>query len=105
MVMGVMALSESMDLAVRLGIPSVGGGLLPASSKSSSSSSREGSVKLIGRSGYESRQKRELRTEEDILLLGDDERKGGDETIDDGLKSSIDNFCGKIMAWFFMWDT
>ncbi len=101
MVMGVMALAESKDVAVQLlGSSTVGGGLVPSSSLSRDG----GGVRLIGRSGREGRQVRELRTEEDILLIDYDDRRGI-ETVDDELKSSIDNFCGKIMSWFFMWGT
>jgi hypothetical protein len=101
MVMGVMALAESKDVAVQLlGRRAVGGGLLP----SSSPSQEGGGVRLISRSGWEGRQVCELRAEKDILLIDDEERRGI-ETVDDELKSSIDNFCGKIMSWFFMWGT
>ena len=93
MVMGVMALTDSMDLAVQLlGSGSVGGsesGLLSTSRESG------GGVRLIG----------QRRTEEDVLRIGDDQQSGVEETVDDEMKSSIDSFCGKIMAWFFMWDT
>ena len=104
MVMGVMAMTESMDVAAQLlllgSASSVVGGdgglLLP-----SSSSSREGGgVRWIGGSGLDERQG------EDSVPIGNAKQRGL-ETVDDDdeLKSSIDNFCGKIMAWFFMWDT
>ncbi len=102
MVMGVMAMTESMDVAAQLLLLgstsscSVGDGglLLPASS-----SSREGGVRLIGGSGLDERQG------EDSVPIGNAEQRGLETVDDDELKSSIDNFCGKIMAWFFMWDT
>lgn len=93
MVMGVMALTDSMEVAVQLlGSGSVGGsdsGLLSTSRESG------GGVRLIG----------QRRTEEDALRISDDEQRGVEETMDDEMKSSIDSFCGKVMAWFFMWDT
>ena len=103
MVMGVMAMTESMDVAAQLLLLgsnsscSVGdGGLfLP----STMSSSREGGVRLIGGSGLDERQG------EDSVPIGNAEQSGLETVDDDELKSSIDNFCGKIMAWFFMWDT
>ena len=102
MVMGVMAMTESMDVAAQLlllgstsSVVGDGGLLLP-----SSSSSREGGgVRWIGGSGLDERQG------EDSVPIGNAEQRGLETVDDDELKSSIDNFCGKIMAWFFMWDT
>ena len=102
MVMGVMAMTESMDVAAQLlllgstsSVVGDGGLLLP----STMSSSREGGVRLIGGSGLDERQG------EDSVPIGNAEQRGLETVDDDELKSSIDSFCGKIMAWFFMWDT
>lgn len=44
-------------------------------------------------------------TEADIYLYDDegmDDNNNNDEYI---IKSTLDNICGKILGWFFMWDT
>ena len=48
------------------------------------------------------RPRRGLRTEADMLLYGDDDQGG---MVDEDAKSGVDSLCGKVMAWFFMWDT
>mmetsp|Transcript_22264 Transcript_22264/g.46564 ORF Transcript_22264/g.46564 Transcript_22264/m.46564 type:complete len:307 (-) Transcript_22264:618-1538(-) len=45
---------------------------------------------------------RGLSSEADILL---DEGGRGGRIIDDEEKSGLDSLCGKVLAWFFMWDT
>ena len=85
MVIGSMPLSES-DAAARLGI-NVGG------------SSQERVT--LSRASYEPRNRRELRSEEDVMLY-EDER--GDGTVGNEVKSGLDSLCGKVLAWFFMWD-
>lgn len=87
MVMGVMPLSES-DAAAKLGINFDG------------SASRE-IVTLSG--SYNRRRQHELRSEADIMLH--EGERGGDGTTDNEVASSLDSLCGKVLAWFFMWDT
>lgn len=89
-VIGVMPLSES-DAAAKLGI------------NVSASSSPE-IVRLSGSSYNNYRDQRELRTEADIMLYADGQ-PGSDGVMDDEVKSSLDSLCGKVLAWFFMWDT
>lgn len=91
MVMGVMPLSES-DAAAKLGI-NVNG-----------SSSNE-AVTLAGsyNNTNNGRRHRELRTEADIMMYKDGQ--GGDGIIDNEVNSSLDSLCGKVLGWFFMWDT
>jgi len=43
-----------------------------------------------------------LSSEADILL---DEGGRGGGIIDDEGRSGLDSLCGKVLAWFFMWDT
>mmetsp|Transcript_16226 Transcript_16226/g.35068 ORF Transcript_16226/g.35068 Transcript_16226/m.35068 type:complete len:299 (+) Transcript_16226:148-1044(+) len=87
MVIGVMHLSES-DAAAKLGINVVNG------------SSLQENVTLSG--SFNIRNQRELRTEADIMLH---EGEQGDGIIDNEVKSTLDSLCGKVLAWFFMWDT
>lgn len=87
MVMGVMPLSES-DAAAKLGINFDG------------SASRE-VVTLSG--SYNRRRQHELRSEADIMLH--EGERGGDGTTEYEVASSLDSLCGKVLAWFFMWDT
>lgn len=87
MVIGVMHLSES-DAAAKLGVNVANGPSL------------QENVVLSG--SYNIRNQRELRTEADIMLY---EGEQGNGIIDTEAKSSLDSMCGKILAWFFMWDT
>ncbi|KAL7530224.1 hypothetical protein ACHAXR_003373 [Thalassiosira sp. AJA248-18] len=93
MVIGVMPLNES-DAAAKLGI-------------NTNPSPQEG-VKLLSSHSYNNNNNRnrgELRSEADILLYGDNERRGDAGIIENEIKSGLDSLCGKVLAWFFMWDT
>lgn len=90
MIMGVMPLNES-DAAAQLGI------------NVSTGKSDEQNLKLTGSYKSSSRNYPELRTEADIMMNGGD---GGDVMlVDNEVTSGLDSFCGKVLAWFFMWDT
>lgn len=86
MVIGVMPLSES-DAAAKLGI-NVNNG-----------SATQEIVTLSG--SYSNRNECGLRTEADVMLY--EGEQGG--IIDNEVKSGLDSLCGKVLAWFFMWDT
>ncbi|KAL9182532.1 hypothetical protein ACHAXT_013184 [Thalassiosira profunda] len=86
MVIGTLSLSES-EAAARLGI-NVGG------------SSQERVT--LSRASYEPRNRRELRSDDEDVMLYEDER--GDGTVGNEVKSGLDSLCGKVLAWFFMWD-
>jgi len=87
MVVGVMPLNES-DAAVKLGI------------NVHESSPRDEAVRLP-RSYNNNRNNGELKTEADIMLFGGEQ---GDGISDNEVKSGLDSLCGKVLAWFFMWD-
>ena len=89
MVLGVMGMSS--DAAARLGI-NVG-----------APSPGEEAVRLEGSYGNGYGTRRGLRTEADVLLHRDG---NGDGIIgDDEARSGLDSICGKVLGWFFMWDT
>lgn len=89
MIIGVMPLSES-DAAARLGIDVAGG---PS----------RGGVTLSG-DPRGKRRRYELQSEEDVILY-QDERRVGVAAADGEARSGLDSLCGKVLAWFFMWDT
>ena len=80
-IVGVMPLNDP-GVAAKLGIDvGVGGGVV-------ASSSAAGSCRASGQC--------ELKTEADILLQ--------DDGMADNVVNDLDSLCGKVLAWFFMWD-
>ena len=48
------------------------------------------------------RNSNEISTELDIMMYEGEQE--GASNHDDAVKSGLDSLCGKILAWFFMWD-
>ncbi|KAL3780366.1 hypothetical protein ACHAW5_007124 [Stephanodiscus triporus] len=87
-IFGVMPLNDPV-VAAKLGID--------VGASSSSSLSRGGGGGGVASSSARASDRRELKTEADILLLRD-------ERMADGVVNDLDGLCGKVLAWFFMWD-
>ncbi len=52
---------------------------------------------------FNSSQMHALNSEEDVLLIEGQRDYAIDQ--EDVAKSHLDNFCGKVLSWFFMWDS
>ena len=86
-IVGVMPLNDPV-VAARLGID-VGGASMPWEGGGVAPLSASGSCHVVSR-------RRKLRTEADILR--------DDGMTDNESTSDLDSLCGKVLAWFFMWD-